>query len=207
MKSLPDRPESVADVGPLLQAARTGSPESLGQLMESCRHYLLLVANEELHSDLQAKVAPSDLVQDTFLEAQRDFGQFRGGTQADLRFWLRRILLHNLANCRRQFHATEKRQVSREVALDAVRGDQPGHDPPAATRSPSSQAAAQEQAVALERALEQLPEHYRQAIVLRHREDRSFAAIGQLLDCTPEAARKLWARAIVLLKEALGPSA
>ena len=52
--------------------ARGGSREALGEALESCRAYLLLVANRELDDDLQAKGAPSDLVQETFLEAQRD---------------------------------------------------------------------------------------------------------------------------------------
>jgi RNA polymerase sigma-70 factor (ECF subfamily) len=174
--------------------------------MEACRNYLLLVANGELHTDLQAKVAPSDLVQDTFLEAQRDFGQFRGRTQAELLAWLRRILQHNLANCSRQYHQTEKRQVAREVGLHAAGDEQPAHDVAATILSPSTQAIAREQEVALAEALARLPEPYRDVIALRHRDGLEFAEIGARIGRSAEAARKLWARAVVQLKQELGPS-
>src|SRR5450755_4190289 len=61
-----------------LTAARSGNGDSLGLVLEICRNYLLEIANAELGEDLQAKAGGSDLVQQTFLEAQRDFGQFRG---------------------------------------------------------------------------------------------------------------------------------
>jgi len=62
-----------------IPAARAGSRTALGELLESCRHYLLSVGNDELDRRLHAKVGASDVVQETFLDAQRDFEQFRGG--------------------------------------------------------------------------------------------------------------------------------
>jgi RNA polymerase sigma-70 factor (ECF subfamily) len=55
----------------LLHQAQGGSPEALGQLLEVFRPYLLCVASEALNVQLQAKGGASDLVQETFLEAQR----------------------------------------------------------------------------------------------------------------------------------------
>src|SRR5262249_6317295 len=83
---------------------------------------------------------------------------------------------------------------------------QPGFDLPADTRSPSSHAIANEQAAALAQALARLPEHYRAVIVWRHQEGRSFAEIGEQTGRTAEAARKLWARALLEVKKELGPS-
>ncbi len=40
----------------LVIAARSGSTDALGKLFETCRAYLILVANEELDSDLRAKI-------------------------------------------------------------------------------------------------------------------------------------------------------
>ena len=60
---------TAGDFGRLLAEARTGSRQALGQILESCRNYLLLIAGKELTSDLQAKGGASDLVQETFLEA------------------------------------------------------------------------------------------------------------------------------------------
>jgi RNA polymerase sigma-70 factor (ECF subfamily) len=60
---------------------------------------------------------------------------------------------------------------------------------------------AHEEAEALRRALERLPEDYRLALLLRYQEQRSFDDIGRLLDLSPNAARKLWLRAVRRLQQ------
>ena len=60
---------------------------------------------------------------------------------------------------------------------------------------------AAEQREILARALEQLPEHYREVIRLRHQENCTFLEIGERIGGTTEGARKRWARAIEQLKE------
>jgi len=187
----------------LLQAARAGSTEALGRVFEGCRHYLLLVANEGLESDLHAKAGASDLVQDTFLEAQQAFIRFQGTSERDLLAWLRQILLHNLANFRRRYRQTEQRQAVREVSLDAA--DRLRGLLQADASSPSSQAIRHEQAEALRQAIERLPEPYREVILLRHREQGSFEEIGRRLGRSPDAARMLWWRAFERLAEELNP--
>ncbi len=82
----------------LTHAARDGCAESLGQLVDRCRNYLLLVANRGLNPDLRVKVGASDLVQETLLAAQRGFDRFEGSSDAELRLWLRRILLNKMAS-------------------------------------------------------------------------------------------------------------
>ena len=62
----------------LLNQARSGSTDHLGQLLELYRHYLGLLARIEIGRNLQAKLDASDLVQDTLLEAHRHFPKFRG---------------------------------------------------------------------------------------------------------------------------------
>jgi RNA polymerase sigma-70 factor (ECF subfamily) len=191
--------EPTKDVGQWLVEAQDGSIDALGQALESCRHYLLRIAQQHLAPDLQAKGGASDLVQETFLEAQRDFAQFHGASEAELLAWLRRLLLNNLGHFTRRYRGTDKRAVGREVALD---GDSsaPGPQPPAETPSPSKAAMAAELAQALQHALARLPEDYRQAVVLRYQQQCSFEEIGRLMNRTPEAARKLWARGMDLLR-------
>jgi RNA polymerase sigma-70 factor (ECF subfamily) len=185
-------------------AARGGCKESLGQLTEACRTYLLLVANQELEPELQAKGGASDLVQDTFLEAHRDFPRFLGRSEAELRGWLRRILLHNLANWRRHYFETERRKITREISLDDGSATRDLRQALSASRSsPIHEAIQEEQAQALDRALDRLPAHYRAVIVWRHREQSSFEAIGRRLNRTGEAVRKLWTRAVEQLQQEL----
>lgn len=195
---------STTNLAVHIQAARHGDAAALGESLEACRAYLMLVAREELDPTLVGKAGASDLVQETFLEAQRDFGDFQGLTDAEFLGWLRRILLNNLANLRRQYHQTRKRNVNREVAIEGnqsfpSRGRWLAADAP----SPSSHAIRNEQTAAIDRALAQLPQEYRQAILLRNREGYSFDQIGELTDRSANAARKLWGRAIERLQREL----
>jgi RNA polymerase sigma-70 factor (ECF subfamily) len=193
------------EIAQWLAAARTGSQEALGRALEACRGYLLLVAQRELNPALHAKGGASDLVQETFLEAQRDFAGFQGGSEAELLAWTRRLLLNNLANFTRRYRETAKRHLGREVPLatDNSRGA-PKLAVPAPTPTPSVEAMANEQALALQRALARLPEDYRQVICWRYVEQRSFDEIASLLQRSPNAARKLWARALERLQQEMG---
>ena len=84
--------------------------EDVGRMLSGCRQYLLMIANEVIGSELFSCLAPSDLVQDTFLEAYRHISNFRGKTRAEVCAWLRRILECRLANVRRSYLATEKKR-------------------------------------------------------------------------------------------------
>lgn len=187
-----------------LEAARAGSPEALGKALEACRAYLLLIAQQEIAPELRAKGGASDLVQETFLEAQRDFGGFQGSTKKELLAWLRRLLLNNLANFVRHHRQTAKRRLGREVALQTddsssglagVLG--------AGLLSPSGQAMAHEEAQAVQQAVERLPNDYRQVILLRYQEERTFEEIGQIMDRSTNAVRRLWLRALERLEQEL----
>jgi RNA polymerase sigma-70 factor (ECF subfamily) len=190
-----------------LPAARAGSREALGQALEICRGYLLRVANQGLDADLQAKGGASDLVQETFLEAQRDFGCFQGSSEEELLAWLRQLLLHNVANFSRRYRGTEKRHLAREVELDAPQLAAGGKaDLAADIPSPSTEAISREQAEKIQRVLERLPADYCRVILLRNQERRPFAEIGQLMGRSAEAARRLWSRAIERLQQELEAS-
>jgi RNA polymerase sigma-70 factor (ECF subfamily) len=194
--------EPADDDGRLVSAARAGSREALGRALEHCRRYLLAIAERHLDPDLRAKGGASDLVQETFLEAQRDFVRFRGSSPEEFRAWLRQALLHNVGAFTRRFRDTTKRSVGREVALGAGGSSTGlGPDPAGSALSPSGAAMADEQALALRRALDRLPEEHRRVVVLRFEEERSFEEIGRLTGRSPDAARKIWARAMERLRQ------
>src|SRR5262249_8231422 len=67
-----------------------------GRSLEQFRDYLLLLARIQLHAGLQAKLDPSDVVQQTLMKAHQNWGQFRGTSDAELAAWLRSILAHHL---------------------------------------------------------------------------------------------------------------
>jgi RNA polymerase sigma-70 factor (ECF subfamily) len=187
-----------------LAAARAGSREALGQLLSQYHYYLLQVARRQLAHDLQSKGDASDLVQETFLEAQRFFDRFEGRSGDELRAWLRCVLLHQTAKVGRRFRTTQKRRLAREVRLD-------GADPALATEalpaaavpSPSAHLMARERQEVLLRALDRLPEDYRRVMLLRYQKEMTFEEIGRQMHRSADAARMLWARALERLKHEL----
>jgi RNA polymerase sigma-70 factor (ECF subfamily) len=188
-----------------LAAARTGSQEALGQALEACRTYLLLVAERELAPELRAKGGASDLVQEVMVDAVRDFGRFQGGTEAELLAWLRRLLLNNLTDFTRRYRETDKRQLGREVPLRAGDSADPaGVEPSAGSASPSDRVVEAEQIQAIRRALASLPEDYRRVLRLRYQENLSFEEIGRLLGLSTNAACKLWRRAVKRVRQETG---
>ncbi len=193
-----------------IRAARDGSAEALGRILEWFRPYLLRIANEELDSGLRPKVGPSDLVQQTFIEAQRGFAGFRGAGEPQLMAWLRGILLHNVADTRAAFHEAAKRQIKQEQFLDAAHAGPLREQLTAAVPAPLDRVIAEEEIQGLRQALDRLPQDYRCVLRLHHEQGQSFVEIGAVLGRSADAVRKLWFRAVEALRKELrdahGPS-
>jgi RNA polymerase sigma-70 factor (ECF subfamily) len=179
------------------------SANEVGELIEGCRQYLLVIAEAELGNDLRVKAGASDLVQETFLEAQRAFDQFHGDSRDELLAWLRQILLHRLAKLGRCYRRTQKRELSREcqplessqALLNYL------YDSEATT--PSGHAAKTEQSAIVQQALDRLSPDYRTVVLLRHRDHLKFSEIAARLDRSADAVRMLWCRAINRLAQEL----
>jgi RNA polymerase sigma-70 factor (ECF subfamily) len=198
-------PSPSEEVAQSLAAARAGSQEALGAALEACRAYLLLIARQELDPMLRAKGGASDLVQETFLEAQRDFAQFQGTAEEELKAWLRRLLLNNLANFVRRYRQTAKRQAECEVSLEATASSAQGAGRLADEGpSPSDKALARERDEVVHRALDRLPEDYRLVLLLRYEDGCSFEEIAAQLGRSPNASQKLFARALERLQQEFG---
>jgi RNA polymerase sigma-70 factor (ECF subfamily) len=191
----------------LLRLAGSGDGAALGALLGLYRDYLHLLARLGIDRRLRGKVDASDLVQETFLEAHRDFAQFRGSTEAEFIGWLRRILATNLANVIRHYLGTRCRDVRLERHLEIELDESARVLHPAlvaAQSSPSRQAARREEAVLLADALGRLPENYREVLILRHLEGLPFAEVAAHMGRTEDSVKNLWARALARLRRTLG---
>lgn len=157
-------------------APATDSP---ALMPERFRTYLRMLAELQLGHGGRAKVDPSDIVQQTLLDAHRDRDQFRGRTEAEMAAWLRRLLACNLADAVRLL-GRAKRDAVRERSLEAAIEASSARLEAwlaAEQSSPSERAERNEAILRLVDALARLPEANRQALVLRHCQGLSLAEI------------------------------
>jgi RNA polymerase sigma-70 factor (ECF subfamily) len=169
------------------------------------RDYLRVLARAQLDPRLRGKLDPSDVVQQSLLEAHRDAGQFRGGTSGELAVWLRRILARNLANAVRDL-GRAKRDVGREQSLEqALERSSVRLEGWLADEglSPDDQAARNEQLLRLASALAGLPAGQREAVELRHLHGWPLLDIAAHLGRTPAAVAGLLHRGLDTLRTLL----
>lgn len=193
-------------IAALIGRVRQGDESAREELFTRYRPYLRLLAEMQLGRRLRGKCEASDLVQQSLLEAHRDFTGFTGTCEGELLAWLRHILAHNLYNEAR-YHKAQKRASAREVSLEQVRM---GLDSSslslagclaAGTPSPSSAAVQHENAVSLAEALSHLPEDYRTVLQLRIFEGMPAEDTARTMQRSTGAVRMLQLRALTALRE------
>ena len=184
----------------LLHKARTGNQESLSQLLESARAPLSRHASRELWSILSRRIDASDIVQQTLLEAQIGFADFRGRSQAEWEHWLFRILKHNVLRERDTHLHAAKRDVRRELPIHEL------HTAalPLSTyefASPDEQAELAEARQQIESALEHLPDSQRTAVRLRYLEGKSLDELVTQMGRSHTAVAGLLKRGLQRLRQ------
>jgi len=180
----------------------SGEAENRDSGLDQYREYLVMLARVQLDPRLRDKLDPSDVVQQTLLDAHRKQDQFRGRTEAERAAWLRQILAHNLADALRAF-GRAKRDVARERSLDVALEQSSLRLEAwlaAEQSSPSQKLQRHEQAVQLADALAKLPQAQREALILQNWHGWSLAQIGQHMGRSPAAVAGLIKRGLKQLR-------
>src|SRR5580704_11394360 len=142
----------------------------------------------------------ADGTQEVFLKAFRGIRSFRQGSS--LKTWLYRIAIREALNHKRWF----KRHLQKNVSIDAE--PEEGHaaieiEDIAAT--PFEQFAAHEIQAAVQSALQEIPEVFRSAVILRDLEGLSYEEIAEVLECSSGTVKSRILRGRRTLKELLEP--
>jgi len=166
------------------------------------REYLRFLARVQLGAELRSKLDPSDIVQQSLLQAHQARSGFRGHTEAELVAWLRRILSRTIAHATRDWQA-QKREVDREqsihTAVDASSA-RLEHFLAAEGSSPSQRAVRREHAVLVAEAVESLSAAQREAIVLRYWHALTLNEVAAALQKSPTAVAGLLHRGLKALR-------
>ncbi len=184
----------------LLDRARQGDREALGELFESQRPYLQKVMNNMWPDQVRARAGGSDGVQDAVFQAVRSFGTFEGTTVGQLRAWLRAIGFHCVRAELRGQMGTQKRDLKRDQALV-----DPGQVAAGSSNSPVGQAMAREEEARLTAALARLPEAMRLVMLARHVEGVPHKQIAERLGRSENDVRQLYYRGLRRLRAELEP--
>src|SRR5262245_37008051 len=181
----------------------SGQDDLRGHPLERYRDYLLLLARSQLDRDLQAKLDPSDVVQQTLLKAHQNWHQFRGGSEAELAAWLRSILARHVADVVRKFdpwHGGRERSLEAALEQSSARLESWLS---AESLTPSERFERQEQLLRLAEALADLPDDQQVALELRHLRGLSIADVAREMGRTPAAVGSLLYRGLKTLRQLL----
>ncbi len=167
------------------------------------RPWLMRIAQRELPAELRGKIDPSDVVQQTLLDAWRGEAGFRGSSHAQRLAWLRVILRRVVLQHRRGLLQTAKRGSGAErTVADAMAHTSLRIEELAIGKEPAPDEVVDhaEQCLLVAEAIEKLPEDYRRIIELRHFHGHSHASVAAELGRSAAATRMLWVRALVELR-------
>lgn len=204
-REMPDADKNTSVLVDLLDRAREGDVGARNELFDRCRNYVSILARVHIESWLQAKVDPSDLVQQTLLEAYRGMGKFEGQSEGEWLAWLKQILKHNATDYIRRYKGTAKRRIQREVPMEVPRHGSSLFriDPSDPAETPSQMVLQQENEIQLAEAVSRLDEDYQEVILLRNVQRLSFNEVAERMDRSRPAVQMLWLRALRKLKEML----
>lgn len=158
---------------------------------------------------IRGRVDPSDVLQETYLEASRRLSEYLDDPRVPFYVWLRSLAAQRLVTFQRRHLGAQARNAYREVSLPI--------DPWSAATSavladnligqlttPSAAAVLAELRTRLEAALEELDEMDREILVLRHFEELTNAEAAAVLGLKPSAACNRYVRALGRIKGVLG---
>jgi RNA polymerase sigma-70 factor (ECF subfamily) len=142
----------------------------------------------------------ADATQEVFLKAFKGIRSFRRGSS--LKTWLYRIAIREALNHRRWFRRHLQKNLSIDTGPEEGKSAMEIEDQGA---SPFEQMAAREIQVAVQGALQQIPEVFRSAVILRDLEGLNYEEVAEVLKCSVGTVKSRILRGRRALKELLDP--
>lgn len=186
-----------------LQDVRRGNPRALAALLDHYRPQLRQMLAMRLDKKLAARLDPSDVIQEVFLDASRQIAAYVANPRVDFYVWLRGLARQRLSNMQREHAGAQRRAVGREVPLPVESSAMLLQQLVGMGPTPSHVLAAREMRRHVQRALERLKSDDREVILMRHFEGLTNKQVAQALELSPSGATMRYGRALFRLKELL----
>jgi RNA polymerase sigma-70 factor (ECF subfamily) len=187
----------------LLQQVRAGEQKARERLFARHRPFLRRLVAMRADPRLRARLDPSDIVQETQLEALRRLDDYLEKPKLCFRLWLRQIAYDRLLHLWREHLKARRRSVEREVYLPEGSSLQLARQLLSAAPGPSVELLNKEFARRVREAVHLLPEADREMVLLRNFEGLSNQEAAELLDLKPATASQRYGRALIRLREIL----
>ena len=202
-----DHPDT-AETLQLVDRAVRGDDRAWDALMTPHRERLRRMIALRLDHRLQGRVDPSDVIQESALDAARRLPEYARNPSLPFYLWLRYLAAQRLMEQHRRHLGAKVRDARREVSL--YRGTCPETTSVhlasfllGENSTPSQAAVRVEEQLRLQHALDLLPAIDREVLALRHFEQLSNAEAAEVLGLDASATSKRYKRAVVHLKDAL----
>ncbi len=189
--------------GRLLERIVLGDRTAFGPLFERHRTSIRKLAEWRIDPRIRARVDPSDIVQETELEAIKTLDNFLVRRPMPFRLWLLKTAYQRLAKAQRRHLGTANRSVKREIQMPDRSSLLLAQRIMGNGTSPSEATNRQERAQQVGRAIAMLNEREREVVLLRIFEGLTSREVGCMLDMTAEAAQKRFARGLLRLRTLL----
>jgi RNA polymerase sigma-70 factor (ECF subfamily) len=192
-----------ADTQELLRQARSGDRQAFELLFARYRSELRRLIALRLEPKIRARLDPSDVVQETQLEAFCRLPDFLERRPMPFRLWLRKTAYERLLVARRRHLQAARRAVGREVPLPERSSLLLAQQLLAPGSTPSQRLDRRELAQRVRQALAQLPEPDQEIVIMRAFEGLSNQEVSYVLDIDPGTASKRHGRALLRLHKIL----
>lgn len=191
------------DTDQLLEAVRHGDAQARGRLLERHRAKLRRMVAVRFDRRLAARVDPSDIVQESLLEAAARMDDYLRTRPLPFYPWLRRIASDRLTDAARRHLRAGRRSVAREVpaGLPDESVAELADRLLAPNSAPSARLRRRERRESVRAALDSLPERDREVLVLRYLEDLSTADAAAVLGVGESAVKMRLVRALQRLRD------
>ncbi len=186
-----------------LASLRRGDADALAALLDHYRPRLRQMVRLRMDRQLAARVDPSDVIQEVYLDAERQIQAYLQDSKVAFYVWLRGLAGQRLANVHRQHLRAKCRTAWREVPLPAESSLILAQQLLAGGTSPTQAVLKKELRRRVQQALEKLQPDDREVILMRHFEEMSNQEVAQAIGLSESGATMRYGRALFRLKEIL----